>query len=665
MAVLASFSVTTSACEKGGDGSPSREEPRAGARAYEDLRVLVRAYNVFSPGYRNLPERLGRAAVRFREDGGIGLVALQEASLSDAPVNKIACPRPESSRRDIVECFRDLVRETNPGTDPRGVRWGGLGFVWDDYRWENIGWEPPDSTSFQSLPFRVWNLPPRIRQNWFQRLFGLESHDGQYMIGVRFRHRSTGRVLRLLDTHFAADSDGDDGKNRVQRERQAESVVRILDSQTFLPGELPPILLGDLNYKPAEQPAPAEILKRRFSPMNELAPEGDDAVMQVWVAKTGVFPRTSGRYDLTKYTLPDMGPHPCGDKERPRCITDHQSPSLAFDPQGNTAQTDWLFDANLDGTPDGTSVVFGDPSIVPVSGRWKRGERTGISAFIPPRAEWAFDTNRDGTVDGNRLRFGDPSDLPLSGDWDGDGTDGIAVLRPSNGKLYIDNNRDGSVDAPLRKVAAFGGLLSGDQPVSGDWNGDGRDGVAIFRPSSTRWYIDDSFDGRVDRKLMYGRTGDTPVTGDWDGNGRDGIGVFRRGEWLLDDGLDAGVDRNVRFGGPESFPVVGEATGGRRRGGLGTVRPRTAIEGTVPLTVDVTGGGTVGASAPGVRCEPVGPSTQRCEGKFPYESEVEIFPIGEQTRNWGGDCAGTPDGASCNVLMTRPRRATVDMLQYG
>jgi hypothetical protein len=30
---------------------------------------------------------------------------------------------------------------------------------------------------------------------------------------------------------------------------------------------------------------------------------------------------------------------------------------------------------------------------------------------------------------------------------------------------------------------------SGDIPFAGDWNGDGTDTVAVFRPSSNNWYI--------------------------------------------------------------------------------------------------------------------------------------------------------------------------------
>jgi hypothetical protein len=45
-----------------------------------------------------------------------------------------------------------------------------------------------------------------------------------------------------------------------------------------------------------------------------------------------------------------------------------------------------------------------------------------------------------------------------------------------------------------------------------------------------------AFTRRASTKVYYfgGISGDVPVTGDWDGSGRSKIGIYRSGAWLLD-----------------------------------------------------------------------------------------------------------------------------------
>ncbi len=43
-----------------------------------------------------------------------------------------------------------------------------------------------------------------------------------------------------------------------------------------------------------------------------------------------------------------------------------------------------------------------------------------------------------------------------------------------------------------------------DQIIAGDWDGDGTDGIAIFRPSTGYWYFDTNLDGVVDKSFRFG-----------------------------------------------------------------------------------------------------------------------------------------------------------------
>lgn len=96
-------------------------------------------------------------------------------------------------------------------------------------------------------------------------------------------------------------------------------------------------------------------------------------------------------------------------------------------------------------------------------------------------AVWSFTETRD--LDGEivsldkQTRFGMIGGTPLSGDFDGDGTDELAVFK--DGYWMIDINRNGLWD-DSDLLARLGD--ASDQPVVGDWDGDGKDDIGIYGP---------------------------------------------------------------------------------------------------------------------------------------------------------------------------------------
>ena len=104
------------------------------------------------------------------------------------------------------------------------------------------------------------------------------------------------------------------------------------------------------------------------------------------------------------------------------------------------------------------------------------------------------------------------------GDFDGDGKTDVAVFRSSDTNWYVNRSTDGFV------ITQFG--LASDILTPGDFDGDGKADIAVFRPSQGIWYRLNSSNGQF-FAMQFGANGDVPVPGDYDGDGKDDIAVFR------------------------------------------------------------------------------------------------------------------------------------------
>ncbi len=113
-----------------------------------------------------------------------------------------------------------------------------------------------------------------------------------------------------------------------------------------------------------------------------------------------------------------------------------------------------------------------------------------------------------------------PTDTPVVADYDGDGRNDLAVFR--NGNWFF----MASTGLQTRHYQ-FG--IAGDKPVPADYDGDGRTDFAVYRPSTGIWYVQQSTQGFY--AVKWGLSTDLPVPADYDGDGKTDIAVYRNGTW--------------------------------------------------------------------------------------------------------------------------------------
>jgi hypothetical protein len=117
---------------------------------------------------------------------------------------------------------------------------------------------------------------------------------------------------------------------------------------------------------------------------------------------------------------------------------------------------------------------------------------------------------------------------------DGQSMAQLVSVRPDDELLWQEGDLDGG-EWILGQASAGGDTagarkmfgIRGGIPISGDFNGDGKFEVGVFKDG--RWFIDLNDNGVWDAGDLWaklGRHGDRPVTGDWDGDGKTDIGIY-------------------------------------------------------------------------------------------------------------------------------------------
>jgi hypothetical protein len=185
--------------------------------------------------------------------------------------------------------------------------------------------------------------------------------------------------------------------------------------------------------------------------------------------------------------------------------------------------------------------------------------------------------------------WGVPADIPVVEDYDGDARDDIAVYRPSGRTWYVlrssnaslqtytnfpgptpvsaDFDGDGKGDFIIYQsgewfiaqsslnyqitVIGLGGQIN-DRIVPCDYDGDGRDNPAIFRPSTGTWQIRRPDQGTT--MINWGISTDIPSPGDYDGDGKCDVAIYRDGTWWINGSASGTLVTQFGLNGDSPIP---------------------------------------------------------------------------------------------------------------
>jgi hypothetical protein len=192
-----------------------------------------------------------------------------------------------------------------------------------------------------------------------------------------------------------------------------------------------------------------------------------------------------------------------------------------------------------------------------------------VGVFRPSTGQFLLRNSNTSGPPNVTVNFGQAGDQPLAGDWNGDGIDDVGVFRNGQFRLrqpVLFNGQPTNVASTI--VINFG--APGDLAIVGDWNGDGIDTPGVFRPSTGQFLFTNSANvnnstPRASSIAFRGDEGDKPVAGDWDNDGRDTFGVYRESAacafLLTNNNFSINIIATGFCAAPPVSPVMGDWNG--------------------------------------------------------------------------------------------------------
>lgn len=178
--------------------------------------------------------------------------------------------------------------------------------------------------------------------------------------------------------------------------------------------------------------------------------------------------------------------------------------------------------------PDGTAVSYQATGLPP--GLTLNASTGLISGTLTTSAAGEHEVTvraSDGQLSASRTFTWsvDNTDQPVSGDFDGDGRSDPASYRPGSGEW---RRWHSAANYAAQTPVVWGN--QGDIPVAADYDGDRKTDIGVYRPSTGRWHILlSSTNMQSQLELRWGNAADRPIAFDYDNDGRADLALPRLG----------------------------------------------------------------------------------------------------------------------------------------